>query len=109
MPDKLPDFTEHVLNGVEGSRPIHLGFEPLPEALDRIILGGIRLQMFQCDPVVLLEKLFDRSTFVNLGIVKDHDKQRPGEPLVELMEEGQKYLGCAPLGPFPVETLGTQM
>ena len=109
MPDELTHLADDGVNRVKGCRPIHLGFEPLPEALDRIILGGIRLQMFQCDPVVLLEKLFDRSTFVNLGIVKDHDKQRPGEPLVELMEEGQKYLGCAPLGPFPVETLGTQM
>jgi len=109
MPDKLPDFPEHVLNGVEGSRPIHLGFAPLPEALDRMILGGIRLQMCQCDPVVLLEKLFDRSTCVPLGMVKDHDKQRPGEPLVAWREEGQQDLGCAPLGPFPGETLGPQM
>jgi hypothetical protein len=39
MPDELSDLTEHVLNRVEGCRPLPLGFEPLPEALDRIILG----------------------------------------------------------------------
>ena len=65
--------------------------------------------MFQRDPVVLLEKLFDRSTFVNLGIVEDDDEQRLGEPLVELVEEGQKDLRGAPLGSFPVEALGPQM
>ena len=43
MPDELTDLLEHVRNRVEGGRPIDLGFEPLPEALDRIILGGIRL------------------------------------------------------------------
>ena len=65
--------------------------------------------MFQCDPVVLLEKLFDRSTFVKLGIVEDDDEQRLGEPLVELVEEGQKDLRGAPLGSFPVAALGPQM
>jgi hypothetical protein len=109
MPDKLPDFTEHVRNGGEGGRPIHLGFEPLPATLERIILWGIRLQMFQGDPGVLLEKLFDRATLVHLGIVEDDDKQRLGEPLVELVEEGQHDLRGAPRGSLPVAALGTQM
>ena len=107
MPDELTDLPEHVLNGVEGGRPIDLGFEPLPEALDRIVLGGIRLQVFQGNPRVLLEKPFDRSTFVQLGIVEDHEEQRLGKPLVELVEEGQERLGRPPLGPFPIAALGT--
>ncbi len=109
MPDELTDLPEHVLNRVEGGRPIDLGFEPLPEALDRIVLRGIRLQVLQFDPRVLLEKVFDRSTFVNLGIVEDHEEQRPGKPLVELVEKCQERLGRPPLGPFPVEALGPEM
>jgi hypothetical protein len=109
MPDELTNLPEHVLKRVEGGRPVYLGFEPLPEALDRIVLRGIRLQVFQCNPRVLLEKLFDGAAFMNLGIVEDHDEQRLGEPLVELVEEGQKYLGRASLGPFLVETLGPEM
>lgn len=35
MPDALADLPEHVLHRIEGGRPIDLGFEPLPEALDR--------------------------------------------------------------------------
>jgi hypothetical protein len=51
---------------------------------------------------VLLEKVFDRSTFVNRGIVEDHEEQRRGKPLVELVEKGQERLGRASLGPFPI-------
>jgi hypothetical protein len=109
MPDELTDLPEHVLNRVEGCRPISLGFELLPEALDRIVLRGIRLQVLQFNPRVLLEKLFDGTAFMNLGIVEDHDEQCLGESLVELVGEGQKYLGRAPLDPFPVETLGPEM
>src|SRR5262244_1404366 len=109
MPDELTDLPEYVLNRVEGGRPIDLGFEPLPEALDRIVLRGIRLQVLQCNPGVLLEKVFDRSTFVNLGIVEEHEEQRLGQPLVELVEKCQERLGRAPLGPFPGETLGPDM
>ena len=109
MPDELTDLPEHVLNRVEGGRPIDLGFEPLPEALDRIVLRGIRLQVLQFHPRVLLEKVFDRSTFVNLGIVEDHEEQRLGKPLVELVEEGQERLGRPPLGPFPITALGPEM
>src|SRR5215217_4554266 len=109
MPDELPDLPEHVLKRVEGCRPIDLSFEPLPEALDWIVLGGIRLQVFQGNPRVLLEKPFDRSTLVNLGIVEYDDEQRLREPLVELVEKCQKDLGRAPLGSFPVEALGPEM
>jgi hypothetical protein len=109
MPDQLSDLTEHVLNRVEGCCPIYLGFEPLPEALNRIMLRGIRRQVFQDHPRVLREKPFDRSTFMYLGIVEYHDEQHLGEPLVELVQEGQKCLGCASLGPFPVEALGPEM
>ena len=109
MPDELTDLPEHGLKRVEGCRPIDLGFEPLPEALDWIVLGGIRLQVFQGNPRVLLEKPFDRSTLVNLGIVEYDDEQRLREPLVELLEKGQKDLGRASLGSFPVEALGPEM
>ena len=109
MPDELPDSAEHLLNRVKSSCAIHLGFEPLPEALDRIILGGIRLQVLQFNPCVLLEKAFDRSAFVNLSIVEDDEEQGLREPLMELVEEGQKRLRRPPLGPFPIEALGTKM
>jgi len=109
MPDELTNLPEHVLNRIEGCCPIDLGFEPLPEALNRIVLGGIWLQVFQGNPRVLLEKPFDRSTFVNLGIVEYDDEQCLGEPLVELVKECQKDLGRAPLGSFPVETLSPEM
>ena len=109
MPDELTDLPEHVLNRVEGCRPIDLGFEPLPEALDRIVLRGIRLQVLQFNPRVLFEKVFDRATFVNLGMVEDHEEQCLGKPLVELVEEGQERLGRPPLGPFPITALGPEM
>jgi hypothetical protein len=109
MPDELPAPMEHLLNRREGGGSIHCGFEPLPEALDRMILGGIRLQVFQLNPRVSLEKAFDGSAFVQLGIVEEHDAQRLGEPLMELVEAGQKDLGRPPLGPFPIEALGPQM
>ena len=109
MPDELTDLPEHVLNRVEGGRPVDLGFEPLPEALDRIVLRGIRLQVLQFNPCVLLEKAFDRATFVHLGIVEDHNEQCLGEPLMELLEEVQKGLGRAPFSSFPVEALRTEM
>ena len=109
MPDELPDPVEHCLNRLECGCAIHLGFEPLPEALNRILLGGIRLQGLQGHPRVLLEEAFDCPAFVQLGIVEYHEEQRLGEALVEVVEEGQQHLGCPPLGPFPIEALGTQM
>jgi hypothetical protein len=109
MPDELTDLPEHVRNGVEGCRPLDLGFEPLPEALERIVLRGIRLQVLQFNPGVLLEKVFDRATFVNLGIGEAHEEQRLGKALVELVEKCQERLGRPSLGPFPVETLSPEM
>jgi len=58
---------------------------------------------------MLLAKAFDGTAFVQLGLVEDHDEQRLGEALVELVEEGQKRLGRPPLGPFPVAALGPEM
>ena len=108
MPDELTDLPEHVLNCVEGGRPIDLGFEPRPEALERIVRRGIRRQVLQFTPRVLREQVFDRSTFVHLGIGEDHEEQRLGKPLVELVEEGQERLGRPPLGPFPLTALGPE-
>ncbi len=65
--------------------------------------------MFEFNPRVLLEKLFDGAAFMNLGIIEDHEEQRLGKPLVELVEKCQERLGRPPLGPFPVETLGPEM
>jgi hypothetical protein len=53
--------------------------------------------------------VFNRSTFVHLGIVEDHEEQSLGKPLVELVEEGQERLGRPPLGPFAIATLGPEM
>jgi hypothetical protein len=58
---------------------------------------------------MLREKAFDCTALVHLGIVEDHDEQRLGEALVELVEECQKRLGRPPLGPFPVAALGPEM
>ena len=49
--------------------------------------------MLKCHLCMLLEKAFDDTAFVNLGIVEDHDEQRLGEALVALVEEGQQRLG----------------
>jgi len=65
--------------------------------------------MFQFNPLMLLKKPFDCSTFVNLGIIEYYDEQCLGEPLVELVEEGQERLGRPPLGPFPIAALGPEM
>ena len=109
MPDALTDLPEHVLNGVEGGCPIHFGFEPLPEALAWMICRGIWLQGLKYHPCMLLEKAFDGTAFVQLGIIEDHEEQCFGAALVALVQEGQKRLGCPPLGPFPVAALGPEM
>ena len=108
MPDELTALPEHVLHCVAGGRPIALGFEPPPAALDRIVLRGIRLQVLQCHPRVLLETVFERSTGVPLGLVEEHEEQRLGKPLVELVEEGQERLARPPLGPLPSAALGPE-
>jgi len=109
MPDELTHLAENGVNRVKGCCPIDFRFEPPPEAFNRIILWGIRRQVFQGDPVVLREKSFDRTTLVNRGIIQDQDQQGLRKPLMELMQKLQKARGCAACGPLPIKALGAQM
>jgi len=109
MPNELTYLADDLVNRVKRRRPIHLGFEPPPEALDRIILRGIRCQMFEGDPVVLREKLFDGTALVNRGIIHNEDQQGLGKALMELMQKLQKPGGRAACGPLPIEALRAHM
>ena len=48
--------------------------------------------MFECHPVMLLHKPFDRPTFVNLGIVENQQQQDVGKALMELVKKLQEPL-----------------
>jgi hypothetical protein len=85
MPGNLANLTDDLVNRAICRRPIDLGFEPLPEALNGIVLGGIRLQMFECNPVMLRHKPFDRSALVNLRVIEDQQNQRVWKTLMELV------------------------
>jgi len=109
MPNKLTHLADDIVNRGKRRRPIHLGFEPPPEAFTRIILRGIRRQVFKGYPVVLREKPFDGTALVNRGIIQDQDEQRLGKPLMELMQKLQKALGRAASGTLPIKVLGAEM
>ena len=109
MPDELTHLADDGVNRVKGCRPIHLGFEPLPEAFNGIILWGIRRQVLKGYPVVLREKVFDRTALVNRGIIQDQDQQSLRKALMELMQKLQKMRGGPACRPLPIETLGAQM
>ena len=109
MPNELTDLADDVVNGVKRRRPIHLRFEPPPEAFNRIILRGVRGQMFEDDPVVLRQKPFDGPALVNRGIIQDQDQQDVRKALMELMQKLQKTCGCPTHGSLPIEALRAQM
>ena len=109
MPDELTHLAEDGVNRVKGCGPIDFRFEPPPEAFKRIILGGIRRQVFKGYPVVLREKAFDHTTLVHRGIIQDQDQQGRGKALMELMQKLQKALGRAPGRALPIEVLRAQM
>src|SRR5262245_16952955 len=109
MPDELTHLAENGVNRVKGCCPIDFRFEPPPEAFNRIILWGIRRQVFQGDPGVLREKSFDRTALVNRGIIQDQDQQSLRKPLMELMQKLQKARRGAACGPLPIKALGAQM
>src|SRR5262245_21400759 len=96
MPDELTDLPEHVLKGVEGCCPLHGGFAPLPEALDRIIGRGIRLQGLTYHPGRRLEQSCDGTAFVQLGMIEDPEEQCFGDAWVAWVPKGQKRLGRPP-------------
>ena len=106
VPNKLTYLADDLINRVKRRRPIHLGFQPPPEAFNRIILRGIRRQVFEGHPVVQREKPFDGTAFVNRGIIQDQDQEGLGKALMELMQKLQKARGCAAGGPLPIEALG---
>ena len=58
VPDHLAYPTDHVLDRGECAGPIDLCVEPLPKALNGSLLRGIRLQMFQDNPVMVLHEAF---------------------------------------------------
>src|SRR5918911_4293296 len=109
MPDELTHLAENGVNRVKGCCPIDFGFEPPPEAFNRIILWGIRRQVFEGHPVVLREKPFDSTALVNRGIIQDQDQQGFRKSLMELMQKLQTARGCAACRPLPIEALGAQM
>ena len=85
VPNELTHFADDVVNRVKRCRLIYLGFQPPPEAFNRIVLRGIRRQVFKGHPVVLREKPFDGTALVNCGIIQDQDQEGPGKALMELM------------------------
>lgn len=87
MPNELTHLADDVVNRVKRRRPIHLGFQPPPEAFNRIILWGIRRQVFEDHPGMLREKPFDGTALVNRGIIQDQDQEGLGKPLMELMQK----------------------
>ena len=74
MPHDLSDPGDDVINRGKRRRPVDLGFEPLPEPFDRIILWGIGGQVFEHHPVVLGEKPLHGTALVNRGIIQDQDE-----------------------------------
>jgi hypothetical protein len=109
MPHDLPDPVDDVVNRGKRCRPVDLGFEPLPETFNGIVLWGIGCQMFEHDPVVLGEKPLDGTALVNRGVIQDQDEQGRRKPLMELMQKLQKPRGRATRGALPIEALGAQM
>ena len=87
MPNELTHLADDVVNRAKRRRPIHLGFQPPPEAFNRIILRGIRRQGFEGHPVVLPEKPFDGPALVNRGSIQDQDQEGRGKALMELMQK----------------------
>jgi hypothetical protein len=109
MPNELTHLVHHVVNHVACCRSIHLGFEPLPEPLNRIVLRRIGCQVFEDDPVMLSEKALDGTALVHRGIIQHQDQQCLGKPLLQLMEQLQKHLGCAAGCPLPIAVLCAEM
>jgi hypothetical protein len=105
VPDDLTDLADHLRNRLKRRGTINRSFESLPEAFDRIIFRRIRRQMFECHPVMLLHKPFDRSTFVNLGIVENQKHQNVGKALMELVKKLHEPLRRASGGLFPMNWL----
>ena len=108
MPDELTHLAEDGVNRVKGCCPIDFSFEPPPEAFNRIILWGIRRQVFEGDPVVLPEQPFDGPALVHRGVIQDQDQEGLGKALMELMQKLQKARRCPACGPLPIEALGAQ-
>ena len=108
MPNELTDLADDVVNGVKRRCRISLGFEPLPETLDGVVLGSIRGQVFAHHPSVLGEKPLDGTALVHRGVIQDQDEQGFRNPLMELVQELQEALRRAAWGTLPIEALGAQ-
>jgi hypothetical protein len=109
MPDELTYPIDDGVNRVKRRRPVHFGFEPLPEAFDWVIFRRIRCQVFEAHPIVPCQEVLHGTALVHRGIIQDQDEQRRGKALVQLMQKLQKELGRASCGALPIETLSTQM
>jgi hypothetical protein len=109
MPHELTYSVDDVVNRIKRCRPLHLGFEPLPEAFDRVILRGIGCQVFEDHPVVLREEPLDGTALVNRGIIQAQDAQGLRKALVQLREKLQAALGGTACRPLPIEALGAPM
>ena len=109
MPNELTYPADDVVNGVERRCRIHLGFEPPPEAFNRIIFRGIRRQMFESHPVVLHEKSCHGTALVNRGIIQDQDQEGVRKALMELMQKLQKARRGAACSSLPIKALAPKM
>src|SRR5215470_16495676 len=109
MPNELTYLADDVVNGVKCRCRIYLGFEPLTETFDGVVLGRIRGQVFEHHPIVLGEKPLDGTALVNRGVIQDQDAQGLRKPLMELVQALQEALRRAAWGTLPIEALGAQM
>jgi hypothetical protein len=110
MPNALPHRADDGVHRVKRCRPIHLGFEPPPEACNRMIFRGIRGRVFESDPIRLHEKPLNGTALVHRGIIHDEEQQGRGKALMELMQKRQtpgRRAACR--GLLPIEALRAQM
>jgi len=109
MPNQLMNPRHHGLNCGKGTSAIDFRFEPLPEALNWMVVRRVRGEMFKHHPVMLLEELFDYSAGVNRGMIENEHQERLRKTLVQLMSKRHEHFRDAALGSFPIKPLGAQM
>ena len=109
MPHELTPCAADVVHRVHRRCPLPGGFPPPPAACNRIILRGIRGQVFEHHPGVLGEKPLDGTALVHRGLLQAQDQEGLGQALRELRQQRQQARRCATCGPLPLEALGASM
>ena len=108
MPHELTSLADDVVHGGKRRCRISLGFEPLPDTFDGVVLGSIRGPVFEPHPIVRGEKPLDGTALVHRGVIQDQDEQGRRKPLMELRQQRQEELRRAAWGPLPLAALGAQ-